>query len=172
MAVMTNSALILRPATRDDLGFLQELLPRFVSYGLPPGQDEGAVMAGAAQHLMAALADPQPGSALLIAWVEEQGGSAPRRAGFLRLDTERPLFGKPFAYLADLALTEWAEGHGLGQILLNEAENWARAQGLKAIQLHVFATNARARQLYERAGYTEATLGLVKILKRPTSPKL
>ncbi len=161
---MTNAALILRPATRDDLGFLQSLLPRFVSFGLPPGQDEGAVLAGAAQHLLAALAAPQSDSALLIAWVE-QGDQTPRRAGFLRLDTERPLFGPPFAYLADLALAEWAEGHGLGQILLSEAEQWARSQGLGHIQLHVFATNARARKLYARAGYREATLGLVKSLK-------
>lgn len=159
-----SDTLVLKPAGRDDLGFLQALLPRFVSFGLPPGQDEGAVLAGAAQHLLAALAAPQSDSALLIAWVEEAGQTG-RRAGFLRLDTERPLFGPPFAYLADLALAEWAEGLGLGQILLNEAENWARRQGLKHLQLHVFATNARARKLYARAGYSEATLGLVKVLK-------
>ena len=118
-----------------------------MAFGLPPGQDEGAVLAGAAQHLLAALAAPQSDSALLIAWVEE-AGQPDRRAGFLRLDTERPLFGSPFAYLADLALAEWAEGHGLGQLLLEQAEHWAREQGLKHIQLHVFATNARARKLY------------------------
>ena len=164
---MTNSALILRPAARDDLGFLQSLLPRFVAFGLPPGQSEGAVMAGATQHLLAALAAPQTDSALLIAWVEDEAGDpAPRRAGFLRLDTERPLFGPPYAYLADLALAEWAEGYGLGQLLLAEAERWAREQGLGQIQLHVFATNARARKLYAGAGYSEAALTLVKVLKR------
>ena len=156
--------LVLKPAGRDDLGFLQDLLPRFVAFGLPPGQDEGAVLAGAAQQLLAALAAPQADSALLIAWLEE-GQQPPRRAGFLRLDTERPLFGKPYAYLADLALSEWAEGRGLGQQLLQEAENWARGQGLGHIQLHVFATNARARSLYARAGYSEAALTLVKVLK-------
>ncbi|GAA4004904.1 hypothetical protein GCM10022631_15040 [Deinococcus rubellus] len=161
---MTNAALVLRPAGRDDLGFLQDLLPRFVSFGLPPGQDEGAVLAGAAQHLLGALAAPQSDSALLIAWME-QAGQPDRRAGFLRLDTERPLFGPPFAYLADLALAEWAEGHGLGQLLLEQAERWAWERGLKQLQLHVFATNARARKLYARAGYSEATLGLVKVLK-------
>ncbi|AWN22150.1 GNAT family N-acetyltransferase [Deinococcus irradiatisoli] len=162
---MTNAALVLRPATRDDLGFLQELLPRFVSFGLPPGQDEGAVLAGAAQHLMAALAAPQSDSALLIAWIEAED-EAPRRAGFLRLDTERPLFGAPFAYLADLALAEWAEGRGLGKLLLAQAERWAEEQGLKQVQLHVFATNARARRLYAQAGYSEVTLGLSKLLGR------
>ena len=156
-------ALVLKPAGRDDLGFLQDLLPRFVAFGLPPGQDEGAVLAGAAQHLLAALAAPQQDSALLIAWLEDS--QSPRRAGFLRLDTERPLFGKPYAYLADLALAEWAEGRGLGQQLLQAAENWARGQGLGHIQLHVFATNARARRLYAWAGYNEAALTLVKVLK-------
>lgn len=162
---MPDAALILRPATRDDLGFLQSLLPRFIGFGLPAGQDEGAVLAGAAQNLMAALAAPQSDSALLIAWVEEEGQHK-RRAGFLRLDTERPLFGKPYAYLADLALDGWAEGHGLGQLLLAEAERWALEQGLGQMQLHVFATNARARKLYAQAGYTEVAISMSKALRR------
>ncbi len=161
---MPYMTLTVRPATRDDLGFLQSLLPRFVSFALPAGHDEGAVMAGAAQNLLAALAEASPDTALLIAWVEE-GGQA-KRAGFVRVETERPLFGKPYAYLADLALAEWAEGRGLGQALLQHAEAWAAAQGLSHIRLHVFATNERARKLYQAAGYGVEVLSLGKKVRR------
>jgi ribosomal protein S18 acetylase RimI-like enzyme len=33
------------------------------------------------------------------------------------------------------------------------AEDWARGRQLPLITLNVFATNARARRLYERAGF-------------------
>lgn len=157
--------LTFKPATRDDLGFLQSLLPRFVSFTLPPGFEEGAVMAGAAQNLMAALAEESPDTALLVAWLEEEGQVA-RRCGFVRVETERPLFGKPYAYLADLALEEWAQGRGLARELLAQAEAWAAGQGLGRIKLHVFATNERARKLYEAAGYEVEVLSMGKRVQK------
>lgn len=154
------STLIFKAATRDDIGFLQSLLPRFVGFKLPRGYEEGAVMAGAAQNLLAALAEEGPDSVILVAWLSD--GGQPRRCGFVRLETERPPFGKPYAYLADLALEKWAEGRGLGRQLLAEAERWAAAQGLGNIRLHVFAGNERARKMYEEAGYEVEVLSLGK----------
>lgn len=156
--------LTFKPATRDDVGFLQLLLPRFVTFALPAGYEAGALMAGSAQNLLAALTDDSGASAVLVAWVERAGQQTP--CGFVRLETERPLFGKPYAYLADLALAEWAEGQGLGRELLREAERWAAEQGLRQLRLHVFAANARARRLYESAGYQTEVLSLGKTLKK------
>jgi RimJ/RimL family protein N-acetyltransferase len=46
-----------------------------------------------------------------------------------------------------------ARGIGVGRALLEVLEVWAREQGVERITLRVFATNARARALYERMGY-------------------
>ena len=42
------------------------------------------------------------------------------------------------------------------------ADDWARGRGLPLITLNVFAGNARARRLYERAGFDVELLKYVK----------
>src|SRR5690606_29159690 len=52
-----------------------------------------------------------------------------------------------------IATTGAAEGTGVGRALMAHAETRARERGLSLLTLNVFATNARARRFYERAGY-------------------
>jgi ribosomal protein S18 acetylase RimI-like enzyme len=42
---------------------------------------------------------------------------------------------------------------GLGRALLDALESWARAAGVRRLELTVRVDNDRARRLYERAGY-------------------
>jgi ribosomal protein S18 acetylase RimI-like enzyme len=42
---------------------------------------------------------------------------------------------------------------GIGRALLEAAEEWARAVGVKKIELHVFPYNEGAIALYEQLGY-------------------
>ena len=49
-----------------------------------------------------------------------------------------------------------AAGHrrrGIGQALLEQAVAWARAAGVRKLELHVFPWNEPAIRLYERFGY-------------------
>jgi RimJ/RimL family protein N-acetyltransferase len=50
--------------------------------------------------------------------------------------------------------------------LLDATEAWAAAQGYRFITLNVFAANARARAVYERAGYAADTIRYAKELSR------
>jgi RimJ/RimL family protein N-acetyltransferase len=42
----------------------------------------------------------------------------------------------------------------VGRALLSTLEEWAREQGVERIVLRVFDSNARARALYEKMGYS------------------
>src|SRR5213596_4145613 len=44
---------------------------------------------------------------------------------------------------------------GLGRILMNRILEWMRVRGFKKAELCVFASNARARRLYESLGFLE-----------------
>jgi len=44
-------------------------------------------------------------------------------------------------------------GQGVGRALLREAMRWAPTAGLSRLELHVMTGNARAVELYERAGF-------------------
>jgi len=58
-----------------------------------------------------------------------------------------------------------AERRGVGRALLDAADAWCRARTFRLLTLNVFAANAAAKQMYERAGFGVDT---VKYLKQIT----
>lgn len=52
-----------------------------------------------------------------------------------------------------IAIRDGWRGVGLGRILMERILEWMRARGFKKAELAVFATNGRARQLYESLGF-------------------
>ena len=58
-------------------------------------------------------------------------------------------------HVADLGLMVAAEARrlGLGFALLGEAATWARREGVRKLELHVFPHNEPAIRLYERFGF-------------------
>lgn len=59
------------------------------------------------------------------------------------------------SHVADIGLmvARDARRQGVGAALLEAAERWAAAVGVRKIELHVFPHNQAALALYERAGY-------------------
>jgi ribosomal protein S18 acetylase RimI-like enzyme len=68
----------------------------------------------------------------------------------------------PSAHLEVIAVAEDAEGQGVGKDLMTAAEDGARNRGANSITLFVFANNARARRVYERAGFDEELIRCIK----------
>ena len=54
-----------------------------------------------------------------------------------------------------IAIRDGWRGVGLGRILMERILEWMRARGFKKAELAVFATNGRARRLYESLGFQE-----------------
>jgi GNAT superfamily N-acetyltransferase len=69
-------------------------------------------------------------------------------------------------HLGILAVAESATGHGIGRALLDAVEAWSISRHHRFLTLNVFAGNERARQVYERAGFTPDTIKLFKQLRR------
>ncbi len=56
------------------------------------------------------------------------------------------------AYISDLGVASDSQGQGIGQQLLEQAEQWARNRRRDRLTLWVAATNERAIHVYEKAG--------------------
>jgi ribosomal-protein-alanine N-acetyltransferase len=146
-----------RPATADDRGFVLGLVPRFAEFGLPSHHDPGRVLPAVERSLGAALASPGDDTAVLVAVSDDE------RSGFVHVKAERDHFsGEPRAYVSDVAVVRDAEGRGVGRVLMEAAEVWARARSYRTIALDVFAANARARAVYGWLGYEEDTVKMIK----------
>jgi diamine N-acetyltransferase len=109
-----------------------------------PGFSEGYV-----QNL---LADEQ--SAIYVA--EEDGsivGYAFLRAGQLTyLDIFQP---QTIAEITDIAITATARRKGIGRLLFEASQEWARSQNAERLELIVWAFNREAIAFYRRNGMSE-----------------
>ena len=56
-------------------------------------------------------------------------------------------------YVANVAVIPQERGSGLGSLLLADAEDRARARGLRAVSLELDGDSPAVRRFYERAGY-------------------
>ena len=153
----TKALISICPATANDLPFILSLVPRLVAFDVPPWRDADAVRASSEDLLQQAATTPPAGSAVLLAFSHDEP------LGFVHLETTPEFFtGELQAYVANLAVKETGEGKGVGKALMEAAEAWTKAQGMRHLTLYVFAGNARARTFYARLGFKEDSLKLVK----------
>jgi ribosomal protein S18 acetylase RimI-like enzyme len=82
-------------------------------------------------------------------------------AGILWVGTER----RPgHAFIYDIEIADDRRGQGLGTAAMLALEEWARANEIDTIGLHVFGHNTGAWQLYKRLGYLETNVQMEKRL--------
>jgi ribosomal protein S18 acetylase RimI-like enzyme len=150
----------IRPFTPSDTNFIESLIHRFSEFDLPAWRQRDEIENTNLISLTKAMAMREPDSEIFIA--QDEAGN---RAGFLHLQTQTDYFnGKKVGYISDLAVGAAFEGQGIGRILLDKAEDWARAEGCHLLSLYVFSNNSRARKIYEQLGFDEEVIKYVKPL--------
>jgi ribosomal protein S18 acetylase RimI-like enzyme len=100
-----------------------------------------------------------PGVLMLVAETPE--GKA---IGHLWLALERQPGNGGGAWIYDIEILPEHRGQGYGRALLGAAEDAAARHDVDSIGLNVFGTNRVARNLYQSAGYTVATMQMRKVL--------
>ena len=151
-------SLTIRAATADDERSLLALSERMANFAVPSWRSAEEITQADGRSMVAAIALAHPDSDVFIA---ERDGEV---AGCLHMLVARDFFGRRHAHISVIAVSEKAEGTGTGRLLMDYAEQWARSRELPIITLNVFASNARARRLYERAGFEVELLKYAKPL--------
>lgn len=154
---MPEAGLLVRSASTEDRAFVLALADRLVAFDVPAWRSKDELVAGdrrALEEWFAARLRPGSGAAgsedeaMLVAELDGQP------AGCAYLVTLIDYFNqRPHAHLSVLAVTEAAEGHGVGSALLERCAEWARERQSDRLTLSALVTNARARRLYERRGF-------------------
>ena len=70
-----------------------------------------------------------------------------------------------YAFISDLVVLSAYRGQGLGRALLQQADAYARQQGVAKIQLEVLPNNTAALNLYKRHGFRTYHMLLTKGLQ-------
>lgn len=138
-----------------DQDFILSLVARFSDFALPEWRRSDDIDKTNRLVLQEALENSAPDSAIFVAEEEESG----TLAGFVHLQTQTDYFsGEQHGYISDLAVDTSFEGQGVGRLLLETAEDWARSKNYHLLTLYVFAGNIRARHLYEKYGFEQEVL--------------
>ena len=92
-------------------------------------------------------------------------GKDGQRLGYVNVrESADEIANEKCGYIALLAIVAEAEGEGVGQSLLQEAERWAREMGFRRLSLDVFASNHRGQRFYQTAGFRPETIRVIKQL--------
>ncbi len=151
----------IRPSLPTDNEYITSLVARFSEFDLPEWRTAVEIDNTNHRSLQKALEQPQPGSAIFIAEDEFEGP-----VGFIHLETQADYFsGEKHGYVSDLAVSKSFEGRGVGRMLLEAAEAWALANGIRLLSLYVFSGNTRAQRLYEKYGFNQELVKYVKVIK-------
>ena len=155
-----NTNIQIRPASIKDQEFILLLVPRLVEFGPPTWRDVPQMMATDLQVVSEKLLNPSADVAFFIA--EDQKGIP---LGFIHLETRTDYYyQEKHGHIANLIVAPRGEGQGIGRMLIEKGEEWARTQGYRWLTLSVFAQNVRARSVYQQLGYGEDIMKYVKEL--------
>ncbi len=79
-------------------------------------------------------------------WVAEEGGAV---VGFTVADRQP----KQVGHIITVDVVEASRRRGVGNALMDAAEDWARSQGLRLVYLETAEDNRNAQQFYQARGY-------------------
>ena len=113
---------------------------------------------------LTALADDQAGF-----FVAEVSGELVGHVHVIVRDTPPVPILKPrrLAHIDEIAVKAAYRGRGVGHLLMEQAEAWARTNGATAIELGVYEFNQEAQAFYRDLGYTTFHRRMGKSLEEP-----
>ena len=141
-------AVTIRAATVGDHAFILGLVDRLASFDVPPWRPKAELIEGDRRPLRNWFDTPKPDEAIFVAELDGKPAGCAYLVTLVDFFTERP-----HAHLSVLAVSEAAEGKGVGSALLDQSVAWARQRHSDRLTLSALVTNARARALYERKGF-------------------
>jgi GNAT superfamily N-acetyltransferase len=84
-------------------------------------------------------------------WVAEVEG---RAVGWIHATTAEYVEADPFVVIGGLVVGRSHRRQGIGRMLMEQAEKWAREQGCSIVRLWSSSGRAAAHRFYEQLGYT------------------
>jgi ribosomal protein S18 acetylase RimI-like enzyme len=155
---MSDVPVAVRRYEPSDREAAMRLAPR-LEIGVASRRDAAAVREAVAGWVQASL--DNSGAQDRAVFVAQAGEEI---VGLVTVSERRHFTGEVDAYVGELVVDAGHERRGIGTLLLDVAEEWARGRGLRHLTLETGAANGPARAFYARSGYREEDVRLTKEL--------
>ena len=153
-----KSDIIIRKALNSDHSFIAELSPRLAEVAGLAWHDDEVVQKMQDDYITEMLNDTSVPHVTLIA--QKSGVSL----GFIHArEHNDSISNEVCGTIPLLAVSPKAQGLGVGKLLVDAVEEWAKTSGYRLLHLEVFAKN-KAVGFYENQGFAAETIHMIKPL--------
>jgi ribosomal protein S18 acetylase RimI-like enzyme len=154
-----NNEITIKTAEEENRAFIFELSPRLAEVAGLPWHSEETVQKMQDEYMTYILDKAGPSRITLIA----VKNSSP--LGFIHVRAhEDGISGEVCGTVPLLAVSPKAQGMGVGKLLMESAQRWAKEQGYRLLHLEVFANNTKAQGFYKNLGFEAEMLHMIKVL--------
>jgi len=152
-----NNKVIIREANESDHSFIFGLSPNLAEVAQLEWHTDDAIRKMQDDYISEMLVETTQPNTTFIA----ESNNVP--LGFIHVRTHKDsISGETCGTISLLAVSPKSQGLGVGKILIEFAENWAKDLGCRLLHLEVFANNKNAKGFYQNLGFQPETVHMIK----------
>jgi GNAT superfamily N-acetyltransferase len=152
-----KNKIIIRTADETDHPFIFELSPYLSEVAELSWHTEDIMRVMQDNYIAEMLAKTSQPAETLIAEVNNIS------LGFVHVRTYiDSISGETSGTIPLLAVSPKSQGLGVGKVLIEHAEQWAKNLGCRLLHLEVFANNKKAAGFYQNIGFKAETVHMIK----------
>ncbi len=155
-----ENLVVIREAQESDYSFIFKLSPYLAEVALLDWHSDDTIQKMQDDYISEMLAETSKPNTTLIAEIN----SVP--LGFIHVRTHQDsISGETCGTIPLLAVSPKSQGLGLGKLLIEDGEKWAKNLGYRLLHLEVFANNKKANSFYQQSGFKAETVHMIKPIK-------
>ena len=154
-----ENLIVIREAEESDHSFIFELSPYLAEVAQLEWHSDDVIHKMQDDYIYEMLAKTSKPNITFIAETNNVS------LGFIHVRThEDGISGETCGTIPLLAVSPESQGLGLGKLLVEHGEKWAKSLGCRLLHLEVFANNKKADNFYQNIGFKPETFHLIKTI--------
>lgn len=152
-----ENLVVIREARESDRSFIFELSPYLAEVAQLEWHSDDVIKKMQDDYISEMLAETSEPNVTFIAELNNVS------MGFIHVRThEDSISGETSGTIPLLAVSPKSQGLGLGKLLIEHGEKWAKNLGCRLLHLEVFANNKTANGFYQNIGFKPETVHMIK----------
>jgi ribosomal protein S18 acetylase RimI-like enzyme len=152
-----EKSVLIREAQERDHSFIFELSPYLAEVAHLDWHGDDVIQKMQNNYISEMLAETPKPNVTFIAEISNVS------LGFIHLRTHQDsISGETRGTIPLLAVSPKSQGLGLGKMLIEHGEKWAKNLGCRLLHLEVFANNKKADSFYQNIGFKPETVHMIK----------
>jgi GNAT superfamily N-acetyltransferase len=152
-----KNLVVIKEAQESDHPFIFELTPLLAEVAQLEWHTDDAIQNMQEDYISEMLAETSQQNSTFIA----ETNNVP--LGFIHVRTHKDnISGETCGTIPLLAVSPKSQGFGVGKLLIEHSEKWAKNLGCRLLHLEVFANNKKADSFYQNIGFKPETVHMIK----------